>query len=127
MHCRARTLVSLLPLLACLLTLGTPAPAVRSHSSTGQNRSRIQRPVRANARVDGDHHHEEVPHIFVPRDAGDGDTKISPSADSAATLPPTSASIAPASIATFHLFHQDRVEIPGVSSLRSGRSPPASS
>lgn len=70
MRRRTRLWVSLLPLLACLLAVRTPASAVRSQSPSS-NRNRVQRPARSGGvRLEGDHHHEETPHTLVPREQG---------------------------------------------------------
>lgn len=68
MRGKTRFWLSLLPLLACVLAVGTPTPALRGQSQSS-NRSRVQRPARSGGvRLDGDHHHEETPHFLVPRE-----------------------------------------------------------
>lgn len=124
MTTRVRVLVGLLPLAACVLSLRATVPAVRSQQNTaGTQRQRAHRQVRGNVRIDGDHHHEEVPHLqfqLTAKSSGGG------AADPDVSAPETFAWRSPQAISEFAVLFQASPAPSGVPLSRSGRSPPFS-
>lgn len=121
MRRRTRLWVSLLPLLACLLAVRTPASTLRSQS-TSSNRNRVQRPARSGGvRLEGDHHHEEIPHILVPREQGhDGQ------ADGAIGLIAASVHVSAPAMTACEVSPQPlRKKAAGVRLTPPGRGPPS--
>ncbi|HZO52388.1 MAG TPA: hypothetical protein VFB63_06720 [Bryobacteraceae bacterium] len=79
MHRRTQHRAGVLSLLACLLVAAIPTSAL-PQQGTAPQRHRVQRPARTSGlRLDGDHHHEEVPHHLFPH----GNQEDPPGADAA--------------------------------------------